>query len=95
MNNPSANRVSFDGPAVYRIRVSGEVPARWSDRLAGMSITVEPADEGLLISTLTGNLEDQASLVGVLNLLYELQLPVLTVEYLSSLRSQTHLDADG
>ena len=84
MNAPHANSVSFDGAAVYRIRVSGEVPARWSNRLAGMSITVDLAEDGRPVTTLTGTLEDQASLVGVLNSLYELRLPVLTVECLNT-----------
>ena len=83
ISTPSADDLTFDGPAVYRIRVCGRISARWSARLGGMTITVEPADTGQSITTLLGELEDQASLAGVLNTLYELHLPVLLVEHLS------------
>ena len=36
------------------------------------------------VTTLLGELSDQAALAGVLNTLYELHLPVLTVERLSA-----------
>ncbi len=74
--------VQFDGPSVYRIRVQGRIGASWRDRLEGMTIAVAEADDGPPITTLEGELLDQASLRGVLNALYELHLPVLTVECL-------------
>ena len=85
MDAPDSNGLTFDGPALYRIRVRGEVPARWSSRLEGMAITVQTST-GLPITTLTGELEDQASLTGVLRTLYELHLPVLSVECLRAKR---------
>ncbi len=72
----------FDGPAAYRICVQGRIPVRWSDRLEGMAITVETPGDGPSVTTLEGELSDQASLAGVLNTLYELHLPVLSVECL-------------
>ncbi len=79
----SAGNLTFDGPAAYRICVQGRVPARWSDRLEGMAITVETPGGGVSVTTLEGVLGDQASLAGVLNTLYELHLPVLSVECLA------------
>ena len=73
--------LTFDGPAEYRIRARGQVPARWSDRFEGMRITVEPGD-GAPITVLEGELADQASLAGVLRTLYELHMPVVSVECL-------------
>ncbi len=78
-----AGRLTFDGPAIYRIRVQGRIPARWSDRLEGMAIETASADAGPPVTTLEGQLLDQASLTGVLNTLYELHLPVLSVECLA------------
>lgn len=81
--------VSFpDGPscddrAVYRIRVGGRVPTHWSGRLGGMSLTEKPAGAGFWVTTLVGRLDDQADLIGVLNTLHTLQLPVLEVQRLS------------
>jgi hypothetical protein len=34
------------------------------------------------VTTLVGEMEDQAALAGVLNTLYELHLPLLSVEFL-------------
>ena len=85
MNTLSANDLEFDGPAVYRIRVHGRVPASWSSRLEGMAITVYSADTGPCVTSLVGELSDQADLAGVLNTLYGLHLPVLSVECLNAI----------
>ncbi len=75
-----ANRSKFDSPAIYRISVQGRIPTKWSDRLEGMAITEGSAGSGPPVTTLLGELSDQAALSGVLNTLYELHLPVLRVE---------------
>lgn len=67
---------TMEGPAIYRICVEGTLASEWSNRLAGMQIT--PADEGRTM--LVGRLNDQAALSGVLTALYELHLPVYSVE---------------
>ena len=84
MNTPSGDDMEFDGPAVYRVRVRGRLGASWSDRLGGMTITVFSADTGPWFTSLVGELSDQADLVGVLNTLYGLHLPVLSVECLNA-----------
>ena len=71
----------MNGPAVYRVRVAGCIPLEWSDRLMGMNITAS-GDENDGQSTLVGRLPDQAALSGVLNLLYERHVPLLSVECL-------------
>ena len=70
-----AGTLSMDGPAIYRICVTGVLSSDWSNRLAGMQITL---NEGNTI--LVGRLNDQAALSGVLTALYELHLPVINVE---------------
>jgi hypothetical protein len=72
----------MEKPAVYRIRVRGELDGQWSARLAGMSITTEDPDGREAQTTLEGLLRDQAALSGVLNTLYELHLPIVSVECL-------------
>ncbi|NQT82615.1 hypothetical protein HQ563_06305 [bacterium] len=64
----------------YKIQVQGELDERWSDRLGGMSITVDRSGEQKPLTTLVGHLRDQAALSGVMNTLYELHVPVLSVE---------------
>lgn len=80
--NPPTIRSEFDGPAKYRIGLQGHIPARWCDRLEGMTITEHIPEAGPPSTTLLGELVDQAALAGVLNTLYELHLPVFLVERL-------------
>ena len=78
----SDNGPQFGLPATYRIRVRGHLPQRWSDRLGGMTITTDDQAGEAPVTTLSGWLRDQAALLGVLNTLYDLHLPLLSVEYL-------------
>ena len=73
---------TFDKPGNYRIRVQGYLDESWSERLAGMYITINRREDARTLATLVGTLEDQAELAGVLNTLYEMHLPLLSVEYL-------------
>jgi hypothetical protein len=72
--------IEFGGPATYRIVVKGEMGDEWSDRLAGMAISVSRSEAGSPRATLFGPLRDQAELNGVLETLYGLHLPILRVE---------------
>ena len=75
-------RLTLDAPATYRIRVKGLLDSSWSDRLGGLAITSKSQDDGPTVTTLRGDLLDQAALAGVLSALYNLHLPLLSVEYL-------------
>ena len=72
----------LETPATYRIRVQGRLDDTWADRLGGMAITSTSTKEKLPVTLLVGHLIDQAALSGVLNTLYELHLPLLSVENL-------------
>jgi hypothetical protein len=74
----------FDRPATYRIGVKGRIPPRWRDRLEGMAITDGSAEAESPVTTLLGELSDQAALEGVLGTLFALHLPVISVERLSA-----------
>ena len=76
---PLRNVIPFDRPATYQISVQGMIDPDWSDRLAGMTIGLVREEACPPVTTLKGELSDQAALVGVLNTLYELHLPVLSV----------------
>jgi hypothetical protein len=79
---PTRNTLTFDRPATYQIIVEGRIDPTWSDRLEGMSLCQATAETGVLLTTLEGELGDQAALAGVLNTIYELHLPVLLVKRL-------------
>lgn len=71
--------ITLHEPAVCVIRVRGALSSDWSDRLGGMRITVIHAGRHT-ITELVGRLADQAALHGALSTLYELGLPLLSVE---------------
>jgi hypothetical protein len=81
---PPRNPLTFDNPATYQISVQGRIDPSWSDRLEGMAISLIPAESNPPVTTLVGELSDQAALAGVLNTLYELHLAVLSVKRLEN-----------
>ena len=68
-------------PATYRIEVEGDLDESLSERLGGMRITV-------------GRVRDQAELTGVMNSLYELHLPILSVQNLTEKNGEAGHDPD-
>ena len=69
-------------PATYHIQVIGQLDEIWSNRLSGLTITSTRSDDQQIITSLHGNLIDQAALFGVLMALYDSRLPLLSVEFL-------------
>jgi len=70
-------------PAVYRIRVPGRMEPKWSELLQGMTLTIieEPGRE--ILTEISGLLPDQAALMGVIDQLYNRNIPLLSVECVS------------
>ena len=64
----------------YQICVEGVLDPQWSDSLAGLAISVREQPPRPAITELTGPLEDQAALQGVLDTLFMLNMPLLLVE---------------
>jgi hypothetical protein len=83
MDETTPTRSLLVRPAVYRIRVEGRLDARWSARLGGMTLAIREAPGQPTITEFTGSLPDQAALLGVLNQLYLLLVPLRSVECLS------------
>ena len=82
--SPSTKRLLFDLPGRYRIRVQDRLDPSWSGRLGDMTITVRQATGQEPVTTLTGEVTDQAALLGMLNTLYDMGFPLLKVERLGS-----------
>jgi hypothetical protein len=70
------NGRAFDVPAIYQIRVKGNLEQKWSDWFDGFAIEPQPNDETLL----TGFVADQAALHGILAKISNLGLPLLSVQ---------------
>ena len=75
--------LKLDTPATYKIRVKGYLDSSWSDRLSGLAISPPSQEDAPEVTTLIGQVADQAALAGVLSALYGLHLPILLVECLS------------
>ncbi len=70
----------------YRITVQGHLAEHWADRLGNMnnvSIRHTADAQRTAQTTLLSEVIGQAALWGVLNMLYDLHLPLLSVECLS------------
>lgn len=75
--------LEFGLPAPYKIRVKGYLDESWSDRLGGMAVEAVAPEGSTPETILVGWLADQAALCGVLNALYDLHLPLVSVELIS------------
>jgi hypothetical protein len=62
--------ILMDEPAIYRITVLGKLDGQVAYRLSNLQMGVEQNAEGQTISILSGQLQDQAALIGVLVQLY-------------------------
>ena len=76
------SRLQTARPARYQILVQGALDERWSRRLGGLAISTLATATGSPITCLSGEVLDQAALFGVLNTLYALHLPLISVSYL-------------
>jgi len=76
----SRKQIKFEGPASYRIRVQDHLDDSWSDRLGGMVLTRAFTENKQPMTILIGHLKDQSALSGIMNALYGLHMPVISVE---------------
>lgn len=84
VKKPRRKSTTFDNPATYQISVEGRIDPTWSECFEGMAISLVSTEADYQITTLIGEVSDQASLAGILDALYELHLPVLSVKRLSN-----------
>ncbi len=77
------NKKNFSKPGCYRIKVDGILPENWFNRLGSMHI-LDSSQEGnsVEMTIMEGKVADQAELSGILNSLYELHLPLLSVQFI-------------
>ncbi len=63
----------------YQITVEGKIDASWSVWLAGMQLVSRKNVDGMVVTSLSGILTDQAGLRGLLNRLWDLNLVLRSV----------------
>ena len=84
MTYPEKNsRLTMSSPAEYRIIVHGRLNESYSSRLGGLNITTPDDEQPEPVTVLIGRLQGQAALLGILNDLYEMHMPLVSVEVLS------------
>jgi hypothetical protein len=71
--------VDVHDPKVYQIRVQGRLDKRRLDWFEGMTMGLEMASDGTLITTLSGPVADQARLRGILSKLWDLNLTLISL----------------
>lgn len=69
-------------PTVYEICVEGILEPWWSKRLGAVSVHSVAEDEMGILTVLSGEIFDQATLFGLLLALYDLKLPLVSVKRL-------------
>ena len=70
----------FDRPGHYQIRVQGSLDKFWLEHLQGLEISTFSWGIYTQVTQINGWLADQTALAGLLELLNELGLVILTVE---------------
>ncbi len=73
------NQLRLDEPAICRIRIQGSLGQHWSEYLGGLSISVT-REPDQTVTILSGEVLDQAMLMGTLNSLYGMGYAVLSVD---------------
>jgi len=77
--NINHSTISLFEPAIYRISIFGKLDKNWSDYCGGMTIEYESDLHHRARTILTGRLADQSALIGVLNSLYDIGCPIISV----------------
>ena len=80
--NPTTDSID---PMIYQIRMKGHLGPHWTDWFGGLTITLEDNGDTLL----TGPVQDQAALHGLLKKLRDLGLPLLSVNVVESGQADT------
>jgi len=77
-------KLNMYDPAVFAIRVQGEIGEEWVGYFGARTISMERAEAGFPVTVLTTEPVDQAGLIGVINHVNMLGLPLVSVECLSA-----------
>ena len=73
----------FKKAAIYKIKVKGEMTDGWPERIWGLQIHQVKGNN--TISTLVGRIADQSALSGILNMLYDKHITVISINMLSEI----------
>lgn len=72
----------FDRPGRYQIRVVGELEECWIAHLEDLKVSTGPWGKDHTVTQISGSLVDQTALYGLLDLLIDLHMVILSLERL-------------
>jgi uncharacterized protein DUF6326 len=75
MSNLRDQNTNPSQPAIYQIRIKGQLDSQWADWFGGLTITLEEDGDTLL----TGPVVDQAALHGLIKKVRDLGMPLVSV----------------
>jgi hypothetical protein len=76
----SNRRLTMHEPAVYCIRVQGKLDESWSEYFGAQSISCEQDGAGNVVTVIISEPLDQGALVGLVNHLNGLGIPLISME---------------
>ncbi len=80
MSEKVVRQYLFDRPGHYHIRVQGSLDKSWQDHLEGLEFSTGQWGNYPNVTQVNGWLADQTALAGLLDLLNDLGMVILTVE---------------
>ena len=79
---PATSQLTVDSSATYKIHVQGYLDETWSETMGGATIQAHSRPNEPPVTEVTAEFRDQSALAGALSLLFDLGLPLLSVECL-------------
>ena len=70
---------------LYQIEVEGKLKESWSNWFGGMNLTIK-VERG--VTTLTGEVADQAALRGILSRIWDLNLSLISVARIETIKEE-------
>ena len=78
-----SGKLNMYDPAVFSIRIQGEIGEEWAEYFGARMISMERGEQGFPVTILTTDPVDQAGLIGMINHVNMLGLPLVSVECVS------------
>lgn len=69
--------------AKYQIKIQGKQLEGWADWMDDLEIFTERVSKGTTLTTITGVVKDQAGLHGLLNRIRDLNIPLISVQFVN------------
>jgi hypothetical protein len=79
---PATSQLTVDSSATYKIHVQGYLDETWSETMGSATIRAQSRPDEPPVTEVTAEFRDQSALAGALSLLFDLGLPLLSVECL-------------